>query len=125
MKTLRPELLKQRYVDQVWGRDEILFERKVPAGEYGVVAERTLSTRSGDLLIALKPFFQSDAYPLTHMTMYSYDRYVPLVIYGRTFKPGVYRQIVNVVDLAPTLTQVLGVIPPAQSEGRVLTEILR
>ncbi len=125
LKPLRAALLKQRYVDQVWARDEILFERKVPAGEYGIVADRTLSTRSGDILIVLKPFFQSDAYPLTHMTMYSYDRYVPLAFYGKTFRPGVYRQIVNIVDIAPTLTQVLGVIPPAQSEGRVLTEILR
>jgi predicted AlkP superfamily pyrophosphatase or phosphodiesterase len=125
VKPLREALLKQRYVDQVWARDDILFERKVPAGEYGVVADRTLSTRSGDIIIVLKPFFYSDAYPLTHMTMYSYDRYVPLVFYGKSFKSGVYRQIVNIVDIAPTLTQVLGVIPPAQSEGRVLTEILR
>ncbi len=125
LKPLREALLKERYVDQVWARDEILFDRKIPPGEYGVVADRTLSTRSGDILIVLKPFFQSDAYPLTHMTMYSYDRYVPLVFYGKTFRPGVYRQIVNIVDIAPTLTQVLGVIPPAQSEGRVLTEILR
>ena len=125
VKPLREVLLKQRYVDQVWARDDILFERKIPAGEYGVVADRTLSTRSGDIIIALKPFFYSDAYPLTHMTMYSYDRYVPLVFYGKSFKSGVYRQIVNIVDIAPTLTQVLGVIPPVQSEGRVLTEILR
>ncbi|MBU6154843.1 MAG: alkaline phosphatase family protein [Bdellovibrionales bacterium] len=125
LRPLRAALLRQRYVDQVWARDEILFDRKIPAGEYGIVADRTLSTRSGDILIALKPFFQSDAYPLTHMTMYSYDRYVPLAFYGKTFRPGVYRQIVNIVDIAPTLTQILGVIPPAQSEGRVLTEILR
>ena len=123
---VREALLRERYADQVWARDEILYERKVPAGEYGVVADRTLSRRSGDLIVVLKPYFFTDSYyPVTHMTFYSYDRYVPLVFYGKTFRRGVHRQIVNVVDIAPTLSRVLDVLPPSQSEGRVLTEILR
>jgi predicted AlkP superfamily pyrophosphatase or phosphodiesterase len=123
---VREALLRERYADQVWARDEILHERKVPAGEYGIVADRTLNRRSGELIVVLKPYYFSDPhYPVTHMTLYSYDRYVPLVFYGKTFKPGVYRQIVNVVDIAPTLSGVLGVLPPSQSEGRVLTETLR
>jgi predicted AlkP superfamily pyrophosphatase or phosphodiesterase len=126
VKVLRDHLVKEPYIDQVWGRDEILDERKVPAGEYGIVADRTLSRRSGDIIVVLKPYFYSDPYyHVTHMTFYSYDRYVPLVFFGRTFKPGLYRQIVNVVDIAPTLSRVLDVLPPSQSEGRVLTEILR
>lgn len=122
---LRKRLTKERYIDQVWSRDEIMIERKVPAGEYGKLADRTLSRNSGDVIIVLKPFFYSDSYPVTHMTHYSYDRYVPLVFWGKTFKKGTYRQIVNIVDIAPTLSSVLEVIPPTQSEGRVMTEILR
>ncbi len=125
LKPVREALLKERFVDQVWARDDILYERKVPAGEYGIVADRTLTRRSGDLVVVLKPFHYSDTYPITHMTFYSYDRYVPLVFYGKTFKPGTYRQTVNVTDIAPTLSRVLEVLPPSQSEGRVLTEILR
>ncbi len=122
---LRERLAKERYVEQVWSRDEIMFENKVPAGDLGTVARRTLSSRSGDIIVVLRPNFFSDHYPHSHMTHYSYDRYVPLVFYGRTFKPGMYRQIVNVTDIAPTLASVLQVLPPSQSEGRVLTEILR
>jgi predicted AlkP superfamily pyrophosphatase or phosphodiesterase len=125
IETCRKVLIKEHYIDQVWSRDAIMQDRKVPPGEYGLVLDRTLSFRSGDLLIQLKPYFYSDSYPLTHMTMYSYDRYVPLAFWGKTFKPGVYRQIVNIVDIAPTLSSVLGVLPPSQSEGRVLNEILR
>ena len=121
----RKRLLQERFLDQVWSLDEILLERKIPAGEYGVVADRTLSFRSGDMILVLKPFYYSDSYPLTHMTMYSYDRYVPLVFWGKTFKPGLYRQIAHIVDIAPTLSSTLGVIPPSQSEGRILNEILR
>ena len=125
LKPIRERLTRERYVDQVWSRDEILIDRKVPAGQYGVVADRTLSKRSGDIIVVLRPYFYSDAYPITHMTFYSYDRYVPLIFYGKTFKPGTYRQIVNVADIAPTLSRVFDVLPPSQSEGRVLTEILR
>ena len=123
---LRPRLMKLGFLDAVWSRDEVMIERKVPAGEYGLVLDRTLSLRSGDMILQLKPFFYSDSYyAVTHMTMYSYDRYVPLVFWGKTFKPGTYRQIVRVVDIAPTLSSTLGVIPPSQSEGRVMNEILR
>lgn len=125
VSTARKSLIQERYVDEVWSRDEIMRERKVPPGEYGLTLDRSLSFRSGDMIILFKPFFYSDTYPLTHMTMYSYDRYVPLMFFGKTFKPGTYRQIAHVVDIAPTLSSVLGVLPPAQSEGRVLNEILR
>ena len=122
---IRPRLLKERYVDSVWSRDDILYDRKSPPGEVGQIMDRTISARSGDLLTVLSPFHYSDSYAFTHMTHYSYDRYVPLLFFGKSFKPGTYRQIVRVIDIAPTLASVLHVLPPAQSEGRVITEILR
>ena len=122
---IRPRLLKERYIDSVWSRDEILYERKVPAGDVGQAIDRTIGTRNGDLLVVFNPFYYSDSYPYTHMTHYSYDRYVPLLFFGKTFKPGTYRQTVRVIDIAPTLASVLHVLPPSQSEGRVITEILR
>ncbi len=126
VKTARATLIKERYIDDVWSRDDILRNRKVPPGELGAIADRTVSERSGDLIPILKPFYYSEEYyKYTHMTHYSYDRYVPLLFYGRGFKPGTYRQIVRVIDIAPTLSSVMHVLPPDQSEGRVLTEILR
>lgn len=122
---VRERLLKEPYLDDVWSRDDILNQRKSPPGELGQIADRTVSVRSGDIIPILKPFFYSDDYPFSHMTHYSYDRYVPLVFMGKSFKAGTYRQIVRVIDLAPTLSSVLHVLPPNQSEGRVLTEILR
>ena len=121
----REKLLKQRFIDDVWSRDEILSDRKLPPGEMGQIAGRTVDRHSGDLIPILKPYFYSDSYPFTHMTHYSYERYVPLVFMGKSFKPGTYRQIVRVIDIAPTLASILNVLPPSQSEGRVITEILR
>ena len=125
IRAVRPRLTRERYIDQIWSRDDILIDRKVPAGEYGRVIDRSINARSGELLIVLNPYFYSDGYPITHMTHYSYDRYVPLIFWGKSFKAGTYRQTARIVDIAPTLSSVLKVLPPNQSEGRVLTEILK
>lgn len=122
---IRPPLMKERFVEHVYARDEIMLDRKVPPRELGVVLDRSLNDRSGDLLMVLTPYYYSSSDYVTHMTHYSYDRYVPLVFYGKTFKPGVRREITEVINIAPTLSSVLGVIPPVQSEGKVLAEIIK
>jgi len=49
-----------------------------------------------------------------------------LMIMGkRWIKPGYYGQYAEVVDIAPTLANILRVRPPAGSEGRVLVETLK
>lgn len=81
--------------------------------------------QSGDLVIIAKPFFyEKGSNFVTHMTGWSYDRTVPMIFVGRAFKPGVYPGG-QVVDLASTLSFVMGVLPPAMSEGRVLGEALK
>ena len=60
----------------------------------------------------------------SHGSPWSYDTHVPLALYGVPFRPGVYRQTVEPVDLAPTLASLLGIAPPSHSVGRVLTEAL-
>jgi hypothetical protein len=44
---------------------------------------------------------------------------------GRWIRPGAQAQYTEVVDIAPTLAQILHLRPPAAAEGRVLTEALR
>jgi predicted AlkP superfamily pyrophosphatase or phosphodiesterase len=112
-------------LDAIWSRDEIIVERKIPPEDLGKVVDRTLNHRNGDLVLLLKPFNFSGKDVVSHMTHYSYDRYVPLIIYGKSFKSGIYHQVPKVIDLAPTLAAVLGVLPPVQSEGKVLTDILK
>jgi predicted AlkP superfamily pyrophosphatase or phosphodiesterase len=100
--------------------------RHVPAGSVG---KRILLTyypeRSGDVLMIPKSGWESTGDYATHMSGYSYDRYVPLILTGRGFKPGRYAQTANIVDLAPTLSFLLGIVPPSLSEGRVLSEALQ
>jgi predicted AlkP superfamily pyrophosphatase or phosphodiesterase len=82
---------------------------------------------SGDLMVITKPFwyFGSGNSGTSHGSPYAYDTNVPLMIMGkRWIKPGYYGQYAEVVDIAPTLANLLRVRPPAGSEGRVLVESL-
>jgi arylsulfatase A-like enzyme len=51
---------------------------------------------------------------------------VPLLMMGRRWiRPGEVAQYTEVVDIAPTLADILRVRRPSGAEGRVLSEALR
>ncbi len=58
-----------------------------------------------------------------HGTPWKYDRYVPIVFFGRGVKPGVYGREVAPRDIAPTLAAMVGIEAPRQAEGSVLVEL--
>ena len=60
-----------------------------------------------------------------HFTPWSYDRHVPLALYGAPFAPGEYHGRVAPVDLAATLASLAGINQPSAAVGRVLTEALK
>jgi hypothetical protein len=100
--------------------------RRLPPGLHGEQAVHTYFLgRSGDIVIIPRPFWMIDDFDATsHLTGYNYDTLVPLVIAGPQIRPAVYPGHVRVIDLAPTLSYLLGVLPPSLSEGRVLTEAI-
>jgi hypothetical protein len=70
------------------------------------------------------PFTLSTKEKAEHGVAYSYDQHVPLAFYGAPFKPGVYRDQVEPIDMAPTLAVLLGINKPSSSTGHVLTQAL-
>jgi predicted AlkP superfamily pyrophosphatase or phosphodiesterase len=70
-----------------------------------------LAGRSGDLMVAFKPFTlfgePPTEYPAGHGSPWAYDRRVPLVFWG-PWKAGLRPEPVRTVDLAPTLARELG-----------------
>jgi predicted AlkP superfamily pyrophosphatase or phosphodiesterase len=95
----------------------------------GVLMQRAWNRElSGDLIVVTKPYwlFGAGSSGTSHGSPYAYDTNVPLVLSGpKWIKPGHYGQYAETVDIAPTLAHLLRVRPPAGSEGRVLTELLR
>jgi len=108
-----------------WGRRRLAYEIG-PHKEGVYVLE--LINGSGDLMLVVKPYwyFGSGTSGTSHGAPYAYDTNVPLIMMGKQWiKPGAYGQYAEVVDIAPTLSFLLRVRPPAGAEGRVLTEALR
>jgi predicted AlkP superfamily pyrophosphatase or phosphodiesterase len=84
--------------------------------------------RSGDLMLLFKPFYipkALDGSTANHITGYSYDRTVPIIFTGFNIKAQAHPAGARVIDIAPTLSYLAGVLPPSLSEGRVLSEIFK
>jgi predicted AlkP superfamily pyrophosphatase or phosphodiesterase len=121
---LKKELLKTEGILTGFTKTEYLERRLPPALFERQALHGYLVGRSGDVVLIPKPHFQSAGAAASHQTGYAYDRTVPILIFGKRIKPGVYSERAEVVDIAPTLSFLLGLTPPAMSEGRVLSEIL-
>ena len=61
----------------------------------------------------------------THGSPHDYDAQVPLILWGAPFQPGKRAEPARVVDLAPTLAELLGISPLERLDGRPLTGIRR
>jgi len=61
----------------------------------------------------------------THFSGNSYDRHVPLELFGAAFVPGTYHDVVAPVDIAATFASLLRINRPSAAVGRVLTEAMR
>ena len=70
------------------------------------------------------PFTIGDIHGTDHGSPYSYDTHVPLAFFGVPFRPGMYHEHAEPVDLAPTLASLLGINAPTGAVGHVLTEAL-
>lgn len=79
---------------------------------------------SGDLMVAPRPgwMFTQDA--TTHGSATPDDQRVPLLLFGRGVKPGLYEEQASPADIAPTFGALVG-ITLKNAEGRILHEVLR
>ena len=75
--------------------------------------------RSGDVFLVLDPYALpvSSSRATTHGSPWNYDSQVPLILWGGAFKPGVYFNHCQPIDLAATLAATLGLSQPSGSQG--------
>jgi len=80
--------------------------------------------RSGDVTFILKPFaiFMEGDTGTTHGEPYAYDNQIPMVLYGKGVKPGLYRMQVHASDVAPTAAILMEMGAPASAEGEPRVE---
>ncbi len=103
-----------------------LARGETPATEVGRRYSHSYSPKGGWYVIGMpNPFQVGITKGTDHETPFSYDTHVPLAFYGLAFQPGTYRTHAEPIDLAVTLSSLLGINAPAQATGRVLTEALQ
>jgi predicted AlkP superfamily pyrophosphatase or phosphodiesterase len=82
--------------------------------------------RAGDIYIVQEPYwFNFDKGPIAgmHGSPWNYDTHVPVIFLGPGIPTGVIHRRVQPADVAPTLAALLGMSPPASSQGSVLPEV--
>ena len=116
---VRDALLTLDFVQAAFTRTQL--ESGESVDELGHAAVLSFNrVRSGDVYFQAKPFYFTREWGTNHGSPYNYDTHVPLVWYGVGVKKGVYSQTVHVADLAPTLSNLLGLTRPPIAEGKIL-----
>ncbi|HUM10387.1 MAG TPA: alkaline phosphatase family protein [Myxococcaceae bacterium] len=80
--------------------------------------------RSGEVTFLMKPYtvLTEQDTGTTHGEPYAYDNQVPLLLYGKGVKPGLYRMQVHASDVAPTAAMLMEMGAPASAEGEPRVE---
>jgi predicted AlkP superfamily pyrophosphatase or phosphodiesterase len=83
--------------------------------------------RSGQIYVYQQPhwfFFDRGAIGVMHGSPWAYDQHVPIIFAGSGIPRSINARLVHPADVAPTLSALLGLPPPAAAEGTVLGEVL-
>lgn len=80
------------------------------------------ASRSGDILFDLMPgwIIEDSSYRSSAVGGYTYDRHVPIMIYGGGIATKMVDQQVDMSHLAPTICHSIGIDAPWSSEGTTL-----
>jgi predicted AlkP superfamily pyrophosphatase or phosphodiesterase len=83
--------------------------------------------RGGDIFVVLEPYAVpvSGSRGTTHGSPWNYDSQVPLLLWGKAFKPGVYFTPCEPIDLAATLAAALGLSQPSGAQGKPLVPAMK
>ena len=81
---------------------------------------------SGDVFIIHNP--ATISYPIkgsTHGSAYIYDTHVPVIFYGKGIKKGVSKNYIPIIDIAPTLSNLLHISFPNGNTGKIIKGALK
>ena len=99
-----------------------------PLSEFSMLLAHSYAEHRGWYVMLILEAFQMDGTNpnhTDHYSPYSYDRHVPLAMFGAPFAHGPFRGRVEPVDMAATFASLLGINQPSSSVGKILTQALR
>ena len=85
--------------------------------------------RSGNIYVVFNPgWFINDldgiSVAVVHGSPWPYDTFVPIIFAGHNVKPQTVSRRVHTVDVAMTLSNIVGAKPPSGANGKVLFEVI-
>ena len=118
-------LLKYEWVKNTYTATQ-LHENEYSKSFHSLIQRGYNQKRSGDVIISLqtgwlKSHWESGG--TTHGSSYSYDTHVPLIFWGGKIPVGKTDRKVNIRDIAPTISTILGTAYPNGCTGNPLPEI--
>ncbi len=125
---LNPDFVNEKIIEVIKGFagvKEVLIVDEIQKGTTTEMERKALNGyykgRSGDMFIILKPGWIHDRGKGTsHGSGYSYDTHVPLVFMGAGVNHGSSNQMVNIKDIAPTISTLINVSFPNGTTGKPL-----
>lgn len=81
---------------------------------------------SGDVLLIPNPStINHPKKGTTHGSGYSYDTHVPIIFYGKGIKKGTSKKKYEIIDIAPTIANLLQIEFPNGTSGKIVTEVFK
>ena len=82
---------------------------------------------SGDVLLIPDPstISRSSKKGTTHGSGYSYDTHIPVIFYGNGIKKGSSKEKYEIIDIAPTISNLLQIEFPNGNTGKIISEVLK
>lgn len=117
-------LLQYPQINKVFTRSQ-LQSASFDQGTASLIQKGFNQKRSGDVIIVLDPSVISYSITgSTHGSGFSYDTHAPLLFFGNGIKQGSSTVRTEIIDIAPTISALLGISFPNGHTGRPLAELL-
>ncbi|MBE9489073.1 MAG: alkaline phosphatase family protein [Bacteroidetes bacterium] len=124
-KTIVNEIINYEIIDKAYTA-VVMSSTEFTNGIEGFIQRGFNQKRSGDVIVVFNPPFVS--YGKTgsmHGTAFNYDTHVPLLFFGKGINHGSSFTKTRVVDIAPTISALLGIaFPSGAIDGKPLLEVI-
>lgn len=124
------EISLAHYLLQYPQINKVLTRSQLQSGSYtsgipALIQNGFNQKRSGDVILVLDPSVISYSRTgSTHGSGYSYDTHAPLLFFGHGIKNGSTTQRSEIIDIAPTISALLGISFPNGHTGKPLFQLL-
>jgi len=119
------EIIKYKSIDKAYS-SSVFLTTSFTTGIEELLQNGFNQKRSGDIVYVDNPATISYSRTgSTHGSGFNYDTHIPLLFYGKGINKGSTYQKTKIVDIAPTISALLGISFPNGNTGNPIEEVLK